>query len=97
MLCGIICPICIRLFLCQTVKEHGYADIVYLPDRHSGKPALVIELKWNKTADGAIQQIRERNYPQVLEKFTHDILLMGINYDAKTKKHTCKIERYQNQ
>ncbi len=75
---------------------HGFADIVYLPNRHSDKPALVIELKWNKTAAGAIRQIRERRYPQVLEKFTHDILLVGINYDAETKKHTCQIERYQN-
>ena len=75
---------------------HGFADIVYLPKRHSDKPALVIELKWNKTAAGAIRQIRERRYPQVLEKFTHNILLVGINYDAETKKHTCQIERYQN-
>ena len=76
---------------------HGYADIVYLPDGHSDKPALVIELKWNKTAGDAIRQIRERNYPQVLEKFTHDILLVGINYDSKAKKPTCHIERYQDQ
>ncbi len=43
----------------------------------------------------AISQIRERNYPKVLEKYGGEILLVGINYDAKTKEHTCVIERYR--
>jgi hypothetical protein len=73
----------------------GYADVVYLPKKGSDKPIMVVELKWNKTAEGAIDQIKNRNYPQVLEGFGSDILLVGVNYDEKTKKHTCMIERYK--
>lgn len=58
---------------------------------------MVIELKWDKTVEGAIEQIKSRNYPQILEGITGDILLVGINYSKKTKKHSCKIEKYQVQ
>lgn len=72
----------------------GYADVVYLPKRGSDLPIMLIELKWNKTADGAIQQIKNHSYPQALERFGYEILLVGINYDEKTKEHTCLIEKY---
>ena len=73
---------------------NGYADIVYLPKKGSNKPALLIELKWNKTEEGAIGQIRNKDYPQVLKDYGGKMLLVGINYDPKSKKHTCKIETY---
>ena len=73
----------------------GYADIVYLPKPDSQWPALVIELKWNDSAEGAIAQILHKKYPESLKGFGRDILLVGINYDKdsreKDKKHTCKI------
>lgn len=72
----------------------GYADVIYLPKKASALPAMIIELKWNKSAEGAIGQMKERRYPQVLEKYGSEILLVGINYDEKTKKHECKIEKY---
>jgi hypothetical protein len=72
----------------------GYADVVYLPKKGSAMPIMVIELKVNKSAEGAISQIKNRNYPQVLEGFGSDILLVGVNYDEKSKKHTCVIEKY---
>lgn len=72
----------------------GYADVVYLPKKNSNMPIMVIELKWNKSAEGAIKQIKEKQYPQIFEKCNDDILLVGINYDEKTKKHTCMIEKY---
>jgi hypothetical protein len=75
----------------------GYADVVYLPKKGSAMPIMVVELKWNKSAEGAIAQIKNRNYPQVLEGFGSDILLVGINYDEKSKKHTCMIEKYIQQ
>lgn len=56
---------------------------------------MVIELKWNKSAEGAIGQIKEKQYPQVLEKCSDNILLVGISYDEKTQKHACKIEKYR--
>ena len=73
----------------------GYADIVYLPRRDSGWPALLIELKWNESAEGAIAQIKERNYPSVLKGIGCPVLLVGISYNKRvnTKKtHFCKIE-----
>ena len=71
----------------------GIADVVYLPKRKSLLPALIVELKWDKTAEGAIGQIKERNYPAVLQGYGGEIVLVGINYDSKTKVHTCQIER----
>jgi hypothetical protein len=70
----------------------GYADIVYLPKKNSMMPIMIVELKWNKTAAGAIQQIKEHNYPQVFDGYGSEILLVGINYDASTKEHSCKID-----
>lgn len=72
----------------------GYADIVYLPKKGSAMPVIVIELKWNKKAGSAIQQTRDRNYPQALEGMDTDILLVAITYDERTKKHTCQIETH---
>ena len=71
----------------------GIADVVYLPKRKSLLPALVVELKWNKSAGGALQQIKERKYPAVLEDYGGEIVLVGINYDAVKKEHSCVIER----
>ena len=73
----------------------GYADVVYLPKPSSGWPALVIELKWNKTAESAIEQILSRKYPDALKGLECPVLLVGINYDkdapAGSRKHMCKI------
>lgn len=71
----------------------GFADVVYLPRRNVEKPALVIELKWNKSAAGAIKQIKENQYASWLEEHSGNILLVGINYDDK-KGHECIIEKY---
>ena len=72
----------------------GFADVVYLPKRNVDRPALVIELKWDKTADGAIRQIKEKEYASWIEGYTGDILLVGINYDKEEKTHECLIEKY---
>lgn len=71
----------------------GYADIVYLPrKKHMDKPAMIVELKWDKSAEGAITQIKEKKYVMALEEYAGNILLVGINYDSKSKKHECIIE-----
>jgi hypothetical protein len=72
----------------------GYADVVYIPKQGSSKPIMVVELKWNKPVDSAIDQIKNRNYPQALENYGSDILLVGVSYDDKTKKHSCRIEKF---
>lgn len=71
----------------------GFADVVYIPKRYSNKPALIIELKYNKSAEGAIAQIKEKKYMVALKEYQGDMLLVGINYNKKTKEHECRIER----
>lgn len=75
----------------------GFADFVYIPkpDYKNEYPALVIELKWDQDAETAIQQIYEKKYPTSVEEYTGKILLIGISYDKKSKKHWCKIEKYE--
>ncbi|WP_294157909.1 AAA family ATPase [uncultured Selenomonas sp.] len=71
----------------------GFADIVFVPrTQYAEKLALVIELKWNKDAATAIRQIREKQYVKALQSYHGKIILVGINYDRKTKEHTCQIE-----
>ena len=72
----------------------GFADLVFIPHRNVDSPAMVIELKCNKSADAAIDQIKRKQYPAKVAEYTGDILLVGINYDHETKTHSCKIERY---
>ena len=74
----------------------GYADLVMIPRRNVSKPALVIELKFNHSADTAIDQIRQKNYPAQIAEYTGDILLVGISYDKESKQHACRIERCRN-
>lgn len=73
----------------------GFADIVCIPRKHSDKPALVIELKYDQSAEGAIAQIKERGYVDSLKEYQGNLLLVGINYDKDTKKHECVIECHQ--
>ena len=73
----------------------GFADVVFIP--RYDKPAMIIELKYDKDADTAIKQIKEKKYFFGLEKYLDNLLLVGINYDKETKKHTCMIEKYSNQ
>lgn len=55
---------------------------------------MIIELKYDKSADGAIRQIREKRYSGVLAHYAGNLLLVGINYDKKTKEHECEIQRF---
>ena len=77
----------------------GFADFVFVPRANAGyRPAMVVELKYNQSADTAIRQIKEKRYQGALAGYQGKILLVGINYDAdgKDKKHhTCVIEEYE--
>ena len=69
----------------------GYADMVLISK--DDKPAMIIELKWNQDVETAITQIKEKKYPKVLEEYKDNLLIVGITYDKKTKKHICRIEK----
>ena len=72
----------------------GYADIVFLPRRYSTKPALVVELKYDQSAESAVAQIKDRRYPEALREYQGNILLVGISYNKEDKKHECTIEEW---
>lgn len=79
------------------VKElptgRGYADISFIP-YVPNVPAIIVELKNGKTATSAIEQIKAKKYADVLRRYEGDMLFVGINYDEKTKAHTCRIEKF---
>ncbi len=77
----------------------GFADFVFIPRANAGyRPAMVVELKYNQSADTAIKQIKEKRYQGALSDYRDRILLVGINYDAEgkdKKHHTCVIEEWK--
>ena len=73
----------------------GFADIVFIPKPTENCPAMVVELKWNRSAKAALKQIRDKNYAGILSDYAGEILLVGINYSKRTGRHTCRIETYQ--
>lgn len=82
-------------FIREFPTGKGFADVVFLPLPHIDKPAIVVELKYARTADTAIQQIKDRQYTLALEGYSGEILLVGISYDRKNKDkpHSCVIEK----
>ncbi len=70
----------------------GYADIVFLPRRKSYKPAMVVYMKYDKSAGGAIAQIEERRYSKALKEYQGTLLLVEINYQKETKEYSSVVE-----
>ena len=71
----------------------GFADIGFIP-MNKKDPAMIVELKCDHDADTAIKQIKNKQYPAVLENYLDNLLLVGVNYDKTTKVHECVIEKY---
>ena len=69
----------------------GFADLVLMPRKSSDKPAVLLELKKDQSAQTAIEQIRNKEYKGKVMQYDGRIILVGINYDSKSKKHDCKI------
>ena len=72
----------------------GFADLVLIPRKNVDAPAIVIELKYDKAVDTALDQIRRTQYPAKVAQYTDNLLLVGIIYDRETKQHQCHIEKY---
>lgn len=90
--------ICVEIYtiIRELPTGKGFADICFVPRKlHADKPAAVIELKWDKDAEGTIAQIKEKRYAEALKEYHGNLLLSGINYDRKTKKYSCVIEKYE--
>ena len=90
-----------RIYYMNPIMElpsgKGFADVVYLPKRNADYPAMIIELKWDKSAEGAIAQIKNKEYTDWIKDYSGDILLIGVNYNTKDKKHECTIEKWRKE
>ena len=76
----------------------GFADLIFIPNKNNlDKPALVVELKWDKTVRTAIDQIKNKQYTKELINFAGNIILVGITYnkdvDKEKRTHSCIIEK----
>jgi len=77
----------------ELASGKGFADIVLIPRKNVDSPAIVIELKVDKDADSALDQIRRKEYPAKVAEYAANLLLVGISYDRGTKQHSCRIEK----
>lgn len=80
----------------------GYVDFIFYPLRKN-MDALLLELKVDSTPEEAIEQIKNKNYGLRLKgklgekaMYTGRIQAVGISYERKSKKHSCKIEDISN-
>ncbi|MCD8295174.1 MAG: ATP-binding protein [Clostridia bacterium] len=71
----------------------GFADIAMFPIAKRNLAPIIIELKADRTAETAINQIHNKQYFNCLHGYKGEVILVGIAYDTGTKKHTCEIER----
>ena len=98
-----IAYLCAMQYYFKPIRElptgRGFAYFVFIPkpEYQNEYPALIVELKWNRNAQTAMQQIKDRNYPASILSYTGDILLVAINYDKSSKEHQCQIEQYQKE
>lgn len=76
---------------------NGFADLVFVPRKNCQSPAFIVKLKWNQSAETAIDQIKKKKYTECLQDYAGEILLVGIHYDRNSKednkKYFCKIEK----
>lgn len=81
-------------FLHEFPSGKGRADVIFMPTPVSDKIPIIVELKYNRSATSAFKQIKTKNYMGKLTAYP-EVLLVGVNYSKKTKKHTCKIEKWK--
>ena len=81
------------IFYRELPTGKGFADLVLMPRKKSDRPAILLELKKDLSANTAIEQIHHKQYQGKVAEYDGRIILVGINYDSKSKKHDCKIEQ----
>ena len=77
----------------ELASGKGFADLVLFPRKNVDSTAIVIELKYNQSADTALDQIKRKEYPAKVAEYAGKLLLVGISYDRETKTHSCRIDR----
>ena len=78
----------------ELASGKGFADLVLIPRKNVSSPAIILELKYDKDADSAIEQIKRKQYPSKVAGYAQNLLLVGINYDKGKKTHECQIEKW---
>ena len=81
----------------ELASGKGFADLVLIPRKNVESPAIILELKYNRDADSAIDQILRRQYPAKVAQHVGDLLLVGINYDRQKKTHECQIQKWKRE
>ncbi len=76
----------------ELASGKGFADLVLIPRKNVDSPAIILELKYNRDAEGDIAQIHRKQYPAKVAQYTNNLLLVGINYDRQAKTHECRLE-----
>ena len=71
----------------------GRTDLVYEPILNGTTPLILIEFKYDGSAEEAIAQIKKQEYFKRYTRQYRDIIIVGINYSTKTKDHQCLIEK----
>ena len=71
----------------------GRADLVYEPMLNGTTPLILIEFKYDGSAEEAIAQIKKQEYFKRYSGQYRNIIIVGINYCTKTKNHQCLIEK----
>ena len=74
----------------------GIADCIMIP-RRADLPGIILELKYNSSVEAALKQIQERNYIAAIPQSVRKVILVGINYDKKSKRHECRMEKLLRQ
>jgi hypothetical protein len=78
----------------EMTSGKGFADVVFIPFVPD-LPAMIVELKHNKSAESALDQIKDKKYFDSLKDYKGGLLFVGVNYDEKDKTHECRIERFE--
>ena len=78
---------------CELPVGKGFADLIFRPRNNNSNPAIIVELKYDKSAEGALEQIKKKQYTDCLKDYGGEILLVGNNYDKDDKHHTYKIKK----
>ena len=77
----------------EVTAGKGFADVIFVPFEEN-YPAMVIELKKDKSSESAIRQIKDKQYFDVLSHYSGNLIFVGINYSEESKTHSCSIERF---
>ena len=57
----------------------GFADLLFIPKQEfPDVPAMILELKWNQSAETALRQIKDKKYDSILDSYHGNVELITI-------------------